>query len=567
MGAARTIMEIEEAESGGEEACRSRVDGLGLGRFAGIAGRGATGVVVRIEGFPGRDGPVVLKLLRRELLRDTTAVARFRRELAVHHRLWSVLQAPRLVPCLGVGEAGGPAGLFGVFPFYADGSLEDAADRMPLADALRCLADAAEGLGALHGLGYIHRDLCPANIFVAGEGGVLRGRLGDLGVAIPVRGNTIVRHTVVQREMRFSVGHPGYVDPWHGGTPLADLFGLGAALYRLLAGSDPQGPPPPEGLRLPASCRGHVHGELCSRAREILVRLSAEAADRRFGSANEAARAIQELAGLAGDEAARGLMDSRSGRKLRRWAASGLVAAALAGTLVTLGGGRSGVGGAMADPGAAGGTTLPATAPAPAPAPVAPAAERDEGQPVAAGEPGRSGSEASPEMEPAPASADASRREGDSTGEGDGESGNAGSAGEGPGASEPVVSSSPLPGPGALIRAASLHVERRELLAAETLLRRALAVAPGEARAASLLALVLSRKPDGAAEAARVLRSALQREPGASRLRLQLSRLLAAGGDVDGALRVLDDAPPGQGDASGIARWRVTLERLRRRSG
>jgi len=573
MDAPRTIIETTDWGTGNDETYRGRVDGLGLGRFAGIAGRGGMGVAARIEGFPGSADPVVVKLLRLELLNDPQAVARFRRELRVHRRLWTELQAPRLVPCLGVGETGGAAGLFGVFPFYPDGSLAQAGEWLPLEEVLRCLADAAEGLGALHGHRYIHRDVCPANIFVSKEGGVTRGRLGDLGVAIPLSGNTFVHDTVVERERRFDVGHPGYVDPWFGGTPLADLYGLGAALYRLLTGTSPPVIPTPNGLRLPEpeSCRREVTGGLHSRVQELLGRLTARSREQRFASASEASAALQELATLAAASEASARNTDHLGRGLFiRWSFGGL--AALLGTIL-LGSMVGGLGFGKK----ASGQNPPRTitlAPkvvqgTPAPTPTAvtgSTGRRDEAvstarrSVVASGLP-RNTSATSLGLSPSGSNKD--RTVNMNTGEREKTRKN--------GNLEVVVAKSATSAPpddvGALLREASRHVSRRHLGEAEVVLRRALAVAPGNPDAASLLALVLSRSPGGEIEALRVLRTALQEHPGETKLRVQLSRLLASSGDLDGAVAVLDGAPAGANGWAELARWRVTLERLRRRSG
>jgi len=551
MGAGNTRIEALNDEDSGGEVERRRVEALGVGCFVAVAGRGATGVVVRIGAFPGSDLPVVLKLLRRDLLHDRRAVERFRRELMVHRRLWKELQAPRLVPCLAVGEAGDVAGLYGVLPYYEMGSLEKAAADLPVAAALRCLADAAEGLGALHGHGYIHRDLCPGNIFVASEGGVPRGRLGDLGVAVPLAGNTLVRATVVERELGFSVGHLGYMDPWHGGAPTADLYGLGGSLHFVLTGSDPPRTPASWGLRLPHPdrCRRDVSRELYQEAQEVLARLSSEDVEERYASASEAAAAIQKLAMISSAGGRRPAGDGE--RRGFRWSvgALGMAGAIALGVLTLQGGGRESIAVQTSTPPAARArrTVAPVRQ---APVVTDPVLERERTPATGAGLPGD-------EPTPAPPAATSAVRA-------------AGALDEPPtnGPPSPVApTATPTRPPDvpATVRTASRLMERRELEAAEALLHRALHAAPADPEASSLLALLLARRSGGLAEAARVLETSLEAHPRRGELRLQLARLLASGGDVDRALAILETAPAGSSHGDGISRWRVTLAQLGRR--
>lgn len=107
-------------------------------------------------------------------------------------------------------------------------------DGAPLERALAWLADAARGLGALHAAGLVHRDVKPANIVLGGDG---KARVCDLGIARDTRRETALT------EAGEVLGSLEYMSPEQAaGLPAektADVFGLGAILYRILTGRPP----------------------------------------------------------------------------------------------------------------------------------------------------------------------------------------------------------------------------------------------------------------------------------------------------------------------------------------
>lgn len=273
----------------------------GAGRFVQLLAEGGMGAVLLVEQVPGVGrGPFALKLMRRDLLASPEAVARFRREILCHARLARELQVPRLVPCLGAHVDPDPALSWALFPYYSEGTLEDQLARgLCASEALLLLAGAVEGLQSLHGHGYVHRDLHPRNIFVEREGGRRRGVLGDLGVGLFRAGNTLVSQDEIDADTARRIGHPGYVDPLEGATPAADLYGVGATLFRILAGREPEEHPHPGplGLVLERTPRGFLRGAgLGRRAAELLERLTSSDRCRRFASAREARVEIVALA-------------------------------------------------------------------------------------------------------------------------------------------------------------------------------------------------------------------------------------------------------------------------------
>jgi len=105
-------------------------------------------------------------------------------------------------------------------------------ERLETAQALRVALEVASGLAQLHRHGLVHRDVKPGNIiFVNG-----RAKLADIGL-VSARG-----------EGRTFVGTEGYVPPEGPGTPAADIYALGIALYEATTGFAPERFPyvPPE---------------------------------------------------------------------------------------------------------------------------------------------------------------------------------------------------------------------------------------------------------------------------------------------------------------------------------
>jgi WD40 repeat protein len=92
--------------------------------------------------------------------------------------------------------------------------------RLPHSASVRLALDLASGLAQLHRHGLVHRDVKPGNIiFVNG-----RAKLADIGLVSP------------GGESLTFVGTEGYIPPEGPGTPSADIYGLGVALYEASTG-------------------------------------------------------------------------------------------------------------------------------------------------------------------------------------------------------------------------------------------------------------------------------------------------------------------------------------------
>ena len=291
----------------GYAARHARLDGAG--RFVKVLAEGGMGAVLLADfesGLTPRTGRLVVKVLRRELTGDARASDRFRRELLTARKLSSRLQTARVVPCVDAVAEGDPDRLFALFPYYPDGSLAGFMEKgCSVTDGLRILVDAVEGLQGLHGHGYLHRDFCPQNVLVSREAGQIRGLLGDLGVAVPFEKNTVFSDGDLQGEREIRVGHVGFTAPADQGTVAADLHGVGATLYWLLAGFAPSGSG--SSCRLPplAACRPGVSDRLHREASSVLAGLTQPGSGSAPSTASGARAAIAQLATLASEDKGR----------------------------------------------------------------------------------------------------------------------------------------------------------------------------------------------------------------------------------------------------------------------
>lgn len=179
------------------------------------------------------DRDVAVKVLMPSVAGDPVLAERFDREA----RALAAVASPHVIAIHDVvtGAGGDP---FLVMELCPDGSLGDrldAAGSLAVAGALPLLADAAEGLVALHARGILHRDVTPRNVLLSGG----RAKLGDLGLARA--GATDGRPPLAELTgAGTTVGTLAYLAPelLEGEPPstASDVYGLGAVAYRTLAG-------------------------------------------------------------------------------------------------------------------------------------------------------------------------------------------------------------------------------------------------------------------------------------------------------------------------------------------
>lgn len=205
---------------------------LGPYRILEVVGAGGMGVVYRAHD-PALDRLVALKAMLPWLARNATGRQRFLREA----RLAAAIQHDHVVTIFQVGEDRGIP--FLAMPFLRGETLEARMHREPgpfaLGEALRIGRELGEGLGAIHELGLVHRDIKPGNIFLEGES--RRVKILDFGLARAVAGDVRLTHE------GSLLGSPAFMAPEQASRqPVdarADLFSLGCVMYQMLTGSLP----------------------------------------------------------------------------------------------------------------------------------------------------------------------------------------------------------------------------------------------------------------------------------------------------------------------------------------
>jgi len=220
------------------EAPRSLAPGALVGRYRVLAsvGSGAMGAVYKAEDTSlGR--VVALKTLPGDLVGTPDRRARFENE----GRVMASLSHPNLVQVYDVGELEGVPYL--VQEFVEGETLEDVLLAGPVAapKAARWIAQAAEGLAAVHEAGILHRDIKPSNLMVGRDG---RIRVLDFGLAkvqaVPEDGK---RSQPSLTTDGLVVGTAQYMSPEQASgkkvDARSDIFSLGTVFYELLSGRLP----------------------------------------------------------------------------------------------------------------------------------------------------------------------------------------------------------------------------------------------------------------------------------------------------------------------------------------
>lgn len=196
-------------------------------------GRGGMAVVYSAHDHH-LDRPVAIKVLAEELS-NAVGAERFQREIA----LMAKLVHPGIVALFDSGEAAGR--LFYVMPLVAGETLRDRLvreRRLTMEDTAAWGADIAEALAYAHGLGIVHRDVKPENIFTIGG----RALLSDFGIARVIHHFSEGAGSLTTAGM--VIGTTTYMSPEQAAGDeavdgQADLYSLGCVLYELLAGVPP----------------------------------------------------------------------------------------------------------------------------------------------------------------------------------------------------------------------------------------------------------------------------------------------------------------------------------------
>jgi serine/threonine protein kinase len=205
-------------------------------------GEGGMGVV-----FSARhsviERPLAIKVLKREVMRDTATIKRFIQEAKAASRIGH----PNIVDVTDFGTT--PDGMtYSVMEYVAGQTLGHALRHsapFPQTRAIKVTVQIARALGAAHDKGIVHRDLKPENVFLTDRDGRTDFvKIVDFGIAkvVPVGGSNPNEPRLTRAGSVF--GTPEYMAPEQaagkGDTDgRVDIYALGVLLYEMLTGKVP----------------------------------------------------------------------------------------------------------------------------------------------------------------------------------------------------------------------------------------------------------------------------------------------------------------------------------------
>ncbi len=249
----------------------------------GLLGQGGMGYVYKAR-QRGLDRLVALKLLPREVSKDSDFAERFAREA----RALAKLSHPGIVVVHDSGQIGG---LYYFIMEYIDGlNLRELLHRseegrLDSDRALQIVHSLCDALDYAHGEGVVHRDIKPENILLDTKG---RVKIADFGLAKLLGGDDdgSPSHLTLNSPHQM-LGTPHYMAPEQTERPLtvdhrADIYSIGVVFYEMITGELPLGRFP-----LPSEIgRGGVVLD------DIVLRALDKDPDRRFQRASDVQSAV-----------------------------------------------------------------------------------------------------------------------------------------------------------------------------------------------------------------------------------------------------------------------------------
>jgi CheY-like chemotaxis protein/tRNA A-37 threonylcarbamoyl transferase component Bud32 len=201
---------------------RIRIPGIKVLRLIGEGGTAR----VYLASRESDDEPLVVKILRPEIVSDKNALARFMEEYSLVERV----QSRHVARIHGHGDVEGHAYL--VMEFFEGGDLNNrlAGKALPPAEAMRLFRELMFALGDIHEKGILHRDLKPQNLMFRQDGSLA---IVDFGIAKHIDG-------VDRTNAGEVLGTPRYMSPEQvQGRALdlrTDIYSAGVLLFQMLTG-------------------------------------------------------------------------------------------------------------------------------------------------------------------------------------------------------------------------------------------------------------------------------------------------------------------------------------------
>ncbi len=173
---------------------------------------------------------VAIKMMHRDVARDSDQLERFRREA----KAVAKVSSPYVVGVIDAGEEDHTP--FIILEFVDGETLKERIRRLrrlDVAEAVAYAIEIARGLQAAHDRGIVHRDVKPQNVLLDEDGAA---RVTDFGIARSLADEGLTADGRV-------LGTTDYVSPeqalGHNVTPQSDVYSLGVVLYEMLTGDVP----------------------------------------------------------------------------------------------------------------------------------------------------------------------------------------------------------------------------------------------------------------------------------------------------------------------------------------
>lgn len=175
---------------------------------------------------------VALKVLPREMMKDDSYLARFKREVAIVAQL----EHRNIVPVYDHDDYEGQPYI--AMRYMKGGSLDALLNDgpMPIDRVIKIISQIAPALDYAHSKGVLHRDLKPSNILIDDDGGFY---ITDFGIARILNAD----HTGATLTTQGVLGTPSYMSPEQAqGQPMdgrSDVYSLGVMLFEMATGRRP----------------------------------------------------------------------------------------------------------------------------------------------------------------------------------------------------------------------------------------------------------------------------------------------------------------------------------------
>ena len=268
-----------------------------IGRYqvTGVLGKGAMGIVYKAVD-PVIDRVVAIKTIRLTLSDEELAFfeARFAQEIKTVGKL----NHPHIVTIYDVGRTDDYA--YMAMEFIEGPELKMLMGGQPLhvATSVDLIAQTAEGLAFAHSRDIVHRDVKPSNVMIVFDDDGMVAKITDFGIARAPA-------SAVKTMTGMILGSPRYMSPEQvvgkNVGPRSDIFSLGVVLYEMLTGVAPFDADSVSSImyqtvHVREEPPSRVNPEIPPALEAIVARALAKAADERYATMKEFARALRDVA-------------------------------------------------------------------------------------------------------------------------------------------------------------------------------------------------------------------------------------------------------------------------------